>query len=79
MQLSFCTEKVSAGRFTVPAWVLASIPKSDIFTDGRQPLPGGLLGVGTAPLTNVGRFTVSGLDFGVITYEQATLTPVLYQ
>ena len=74
-----CTEKVSAGRFTVPAWVLASIPKSDIFTDGRQPLPGGLLGVGTAPLTNVGRFTGTGLDFGVFTYEQTTISVVSYQ
>src|SRR5262249_5693003 len=74
-----CAEKVSAGKFTVPAWVLSSIPKSDVFTAGGQTLPGGLLGVGTAPLTSVGRFTAPGLDFGVFTYEQATATLVNFQ
>jgi uncharacterized protein (TIGR03437 family) len=74
-----CTEKVSAGKFTVPAWVLSSIPKSDVFTDGGLPLPGGLLGVGTFPLTNVGRFTGTGLDFGVFTYEQVAISLVSYQ
>ncbi|MBI1791896.1 MAG: beta-propeller fold lactonase family protein [Acidobacteria bacterium] len=74
-----CAEKVSAGRFTVPAWVLSSLPASDAFTDGDQILPGGLLGVGTAPLTSVGRFTGPGLDFGVFTYEQATVNLVYYR
>src|SRR5439155_8389667 len=67
-----CAEKVSAGKFTVPAWVLSSIPKSDVFTQGDQIVPGGILAVGTAPLTSTGRFTAPGLDFGVFTYEQAT-------
>jgi hypothetical protein len=35
--------------------------------------------VGTAPLTNVGRFTGTGLDFGVFTYEQTTISLVSYQ
>jgi uncharacterized protein (TIGR03437 family) len=74
-----CTEKVSAGQFTVPAWVLSSIPASATFTGGGQSLTGGLLGVGTAALTSVGRFTGNGLDFGVITYEQASVSVVPYQ
>jgi hypothetical protein len=74
-----CSEKVSAGQFTVPAWVLSSIPASAMFTGGGQTLLGGLLGVGTAPLTSVGRFSATGLDFGLITYEQATVSVVPYQ
>jgi uncharacterized protein (TIGR03437 family) len=75
----FCAEKASAGKFTVPAWVLSSIPKSDFFTDGDQTTPGGLLGVGTAPFTSTVRFTAPGLDFGVFTYEQATISIVPYR
>jgi hypothetical protein len=74
-----CAEKVAAGKFTVPAWVLSSIPKSDVLTQDGQPVPGGILGIGTASFTNAGRFTATGLDFGVITYEQATLNLLLYQ
>ena len=74
-----CAEKVSAGQFTVPAWVLSSLPKSDVFTEDGQTLQGGLIGVGTASLTNAGRFTAPGLDFGVFTYEQATISLVPYR
>jgi hypothetical protein len=74
-----CTEKVSAGRFTVPAWVLSTIPASGNFALGGQTLQAGLLGVGTASFPNAGRFTATGLDFGVFTYEQATIRLVPYQ
>jgi 6-phosphogluconolactonase len=74
-----CAEKVSAGQFTVPAWVLSSLPASATFTNGNQVVPSGLIGVGSAPLTNVGRFSAPGFDFGVFTYEQATATFASYQ
>ena len=74
-----CTERVSAGQFTVPAWVLSSIPASGTVQVGGQSEPSGLLGVGTAPFTSVGRFTATGLNFGVITYEQATVSVIPYQ
>jgi uncharacterized protein (TIGR03437 family) len=75
-----CAEKVSAGKFTVPAWVLSSIPKSDLVNiGGGQTVPAGVLGVGTAPLTSTGRFTAPGLDYAVFTYEQATISLVPYQ
>jgi uncharacterized protein (TIGR03437 family) len=74
-----CAEKVSAGQFTVPAWVLSSLPATALFTGGGQSMLGGLLAVGTASFTNVGRFTGLGLDFGVITYEQATVSLANYQ
>ena len=75
----YSTERVSAGKFTVPAWVLSSLPASATFTLGGQNVPGGFLGVGTIPLTNAGRFTAPGLDFGVFTYEQATVSLVYFQ
>jgi hypothetical protein len=74
-----CAENVSAGQFTVPAWVLSSLPATATFSNGGQIVPSGLLGVGKAPFTNVGRFTATGLDFGVITYEQATASLASYQ
>ncbi|MCZ2147821.1 MAG: hypothetical protein LC126_08585 [Bryobacterales bacterium] len=74
-----CAEKVAAGKFTIPAWVLSSLPKSDTFALGDQSMPGGLLGVGAAPFTDTGRFTAPGLDFGVLTYEQATIRLASYQ
>ncbi len=74
-----CAEKVSAGKFTVPAWVLSSLPNSDLFPQGDSPVPGGFLGIGTAPLTSAGRFTGPGLDLGIFSYEQATVNFVLYQ
>jgi hypothetical protein len=74
-----CAEKVSAGQFTVPAWVLSSIPASVAITEGGQVVPGGLIAVGTASLPNVGRFTASGLNFGIFSYEQAAVALVSYQ
>ncbi|MFN7923011.1 MAG: beta-propeller fold lactonase family protein [Bryobacteraceae bacterium] len=74
-----CTEKVSAGKFTVPAWVVSSLPASADVMDSGQALPGGLLIVATAPVTSVGRFTGAGLDFGVFTYEQGAFTLVPFK
>ena len=74
-----CVEKVTAGKFTVPAWVLSSLPKSDLFPSNGLPIPGGLVGIGTLSLTETGRFSANGLDFGVFRYEQVTINPLLYQ
>jgi uncharacterized protein (TIGR03437 family) len=74
-----CTQNVSAGQFTVPAWVLSNLPATATITDQGQSYPGGILGVGTAPFSSVGRFTATGLDFGVLTYEQATGNLVYFQ
>lgn len=74
-----CTERVSAGSFTVPAWVLSNLPESAPLMDGDQTLPGGLLIVATAPLTSVGRFTADGLDFGLFTYEHGGFSFVSFR
>ena len=74
-----CAEKVSAGQFTVPAWVLSNLPATATFSNQGQTVPAGLIGVGSASFTSVGRFTGTGLDFGVVTYEQATASLASYQ
>lgn len=73
-----CTEKVSAGTFTVPAWILSTLPKSELVDIG-QLIPGGFLIVGTGSFTSAGRFTANGIDAGVISYEQVTYSIVPYQ
>jgi uncharacterized protein (TIGR03437 family) len=74
-----CAEKVSAGKFTVPAWVLSSLPASQPVLLGGQSVSGGLAAVGTAPLPAASRFSGPGLDFGLFTYEQAVVDLVTYQ
>jgi hypothetical protein len=75
-----CTEKASAGRFTIPAWVLSSLPASATLSlEGTPPIPSGLLAVGTASFTDTGRFTATGLDLGVFAYEQFTVSLAAYR
>lgn len=75
--LFMCTEKVSAGKFTVPSWVLSSLPATAP-SDGL-PSPGGLLGLVTFPLSNVSRFDAPGLHFASFLYEQAILVPATFK
>ncbi len=74
-----CTERVSAGSFTVPARVLSNLPASAPVMDASQTLPGGLIIVATAPLTSAGRFAATGLDFGLFTYEQGAFNLVSFR
>ncbi len=75
-----CTEKVAAGKFTVPSWVLSNLPKSGVFAlDATTNVPGGIVGVGTASFPSAGRFTANGLDFGALMYEQTKTSLLLFQ
>lgn len=74
-----CMERVQAGKFTVPSWVLSSLPASDPITQDGETINGGILAVGNVPLTNAVRFTAPGFDFATFTYEQATINLVSYQ
>jgi len=71
-----CTAKVADGTFTIPAWVLSSLPASADFTSDGQTITSGFIGLATAPLTSAARFSGMGLDFGIFTYEQGQLTLV---
>lgn len=74
-----CTEKVAAGTFTVPSWVLSNLPPSSLLTEDGQTIPGGLLIVATSPLTATGRFSATRLDLGTFTYELGSYGLTLFQ
>jgi uncharacterized protein (TIGR03437 family) len=70
-----CTEKISAGRFTVPAAVLSALPASTV----NDPNSGMLL-VGRVPLlTDSLKFTAPGLDIGYLTYAVFTGTTATFR
>ena len=57
-----CTEKASAGTFTIPSYVLSALPASGMITIDNIRGTGGFLLVGNYPLSNT--FTAPGLDLG---------------
>jgi hypothetical protein len=57
-----CTEKVTAGSFTIPSFVLSALPASGTITISGVSGPGGFLLIGNYPLSNT--FTAAGLDIG---------------
>ncbi|MCX6621702.1 MAG: hypothetical protein NTY38_11630, partial [Acidobacteria bacterium] len=75
-----CTERVSAGQFTVPAVVVANLPESGTLgtaPDG-SPVPSALFGVGTSPIQERARFTAGGIDAAFFGYQlyNVKLVPV---
>jgi hypothetical protein len=60
----FCTEKVSAGQFTVPSWVLSAIPNSGTLSQGGLSAPNGFLLLGSYP--SLQSFSAQGLDLGYV-------------
>lgn len=76
-QASFmCRERVTAGRFVVPATVLSSLPASSEWTGAGVP---SVLAVGTQPLAAGATFTAPGLDLGVFYYLNARVKVVNYR
>jgi len=69
----FCIERNSAGRFTVPSYVLQALPVSAVISGSAT----GLLGVGSAGEGN--RFTATGLDIGNLQYSTSTAKTVNYK
>ena len=62
-----CTERVEAGRFTIPSLVLSSLPVTREWTRDDDS-PAGSLIVGTQPTAAAARFTAPGIDWGYFTY-----------
>jgi CubicO group peptidase (beta-lactamase class C family) len=76
-QASFlCSERAAAGRFVVPATVLASLPASSEWTGAGTP---SLLGVVSLPLVAGTTFTAPGLDLGLFSYTNVRLKVVHYR
>jgi hypothetical protein len=65
-----CAAPAAAGRFTVPASILASLPATGETPPGQFPL--GLLMVGVSPPAEAGRFTAPGLDVAQLHYLVGT-------
>jgi hypothetical protein len=65
-----CYERAQAGRFSIPSWVLSTLPPSQA--------GGGQLAVGSVSL-DPPRFTATGIDVGSISYSNVNLKTVNYQ
>jgi uncharacterized protein (TIGR03437 family) len=55
-----CSERASAGKLTVPAWILSALPKSEISSDLGVPV--GMLGVLSSPRLDDGVLHGVGVD-----------------
>ncbi len=70
-----CTEKISAGQFTVPSAVLSALPASN-----ADDATSGMVAAGRAPLLGDGlKFSSKGLDLGYITHTVFTGTVAVYR
>jgi hypothetical protein len=65
-----------SGSFTVPAWVMSTLPASGLATD--IPAPVAFLGM-AATLPAPGRFEAPGLDIGYFTWFTLQLKNVNFQ
>jgi hypothetical protein len=70
----FCVEKASAGQFTIPPYVLLSLPASGSSTAAG----GSALGLSVG-VTGVARFTAPGVDAGLLRYSSVFGRSVSFQ
>jgi uncharacterized protein (TIGR03437 family) len=62
-----CMERASAGRFTIPAWLLSTLPASG--TIPGMSLPKGRVDFITYTIVEPARFQAQGIDVGYFGYE----------
>jgi uncharacterized protein (TIGR03437 family) len=62
-----CMERASAGRFTIPSWLLSTLPASGIFPGTS--LPKGNVYLGSSSILEPTRFQAQGLDVGLFGYQ----------
>jgi uncharacterized protein (TIGR03437 family) len=72
-----CTERSSAGQFTVPSEVLSNLPASSPWLGEDDPTSG--LMVAAAPGLDAGKFTAQGLDVGYFVYAVAKVSVVPFE
>jgi hypothetical protein len=70
----FCVEKAGAGQFTIPPYVLLSLPAAGTFTAAS----GSALGLSVG-VTGVARFTAPGVDAGLLRYTSMFGRSVSFQ
>lgn len=72
-----CTERVGAGTFTVPSYVLSQLPSSSGTSVGGVTIPNGSLSVGNS--SNPVKFTAPGLDQAYASWSTTSGKSVNYQ
>ena len=72
-----CTERASAGRFTVPSWVLSAMMRSQFDSDLGIPL--GVLFVMNSLLDSESSFRAPGMDAGRLQYLQGQMRYIEYR
>jgi len=73
--VAVCLASVTAGTFSLPASILASLPA----TPSTAQRTAAWIGVGSAPLRNPGMFTTGGLDGGFIVPLAVSVNAVVVQ
>jgi hypothetical protein len=73
--LFLCLASAADGQFTVPDYVLSSLPA----TQPQRALNVGILYVGALPLQNAASFVASGLDAGFVLPVSGSAKSVSYQ
>jgi len=63
-----CVERASAGRFTIPAWLLSTLPATSGLFPGTS-LPTGAVTFDTHTIVEPARFQAQGIDVGYFGYE----------
>jgi hypothetical protein len=64
-------ERASAGRFTIPSWLLSTLPASSGLFPGTSgtSLPRGIVNFSTYTIVEPARFQAEGIDVGYFGYE----------
>lgn len=62
-----CTERASAGRFTIPAWLLSALPPSSGVVPGTS-MPYGSVEFRVYSMVGTSRFQASGINVGYVGY-----------
>jgi len=63
-----CVERASAGRFTIPAWLLSTLPATSGLFPGTS-LPTGAVTFDTHTIVEPARFQAQGIDVGYFGYQ----------
>jgi hypothetical protein len=77
MGLFVCAERVSAGQFTLPSWLLSTLPPSSPWDMDSDPTSG-LIVVRMSRLDQ-NRFIANGLDAGLLYYLLGDYSIVPYE
>jgi hypothetical protein len=79
MGMYMCAERMNAGQFTVPAWLLSTLPASSPWNILSEDDPPSGLYVGRISRLDLNRLTAPGLDSGYLIYMFADLRVVPYE